>query len=270
MSQYKPKKRSSSFSDQELLDVLVSLSKRLKKDKITMADLEKYTDFNRGLYKRRFGTWNETIIKAGLNPSKLISVTDEQILGDLQIIHNSLGRLPTKEEYNDKGTFSSALIQRRFGGFHKAYEKLDAFVNKFGEKELLKYSKPTLGKLKPLQPKKKREVLGEPIKFREMLNAPINELGVVLLFGLVAKDLGFIIDGVKQGFPDCIARRRMGNTRKYQQVSIEFEFESKNFKQHKHNPNECDIIVCWKHNWAGCPSDIEVIELEEEIKALNP
>lgn len=79
MSQYKPKKNLSSFSDEELLDTLISLSKRLKKDNVTMNDLEANTDFNRGIFKRRFGYWNEAIIKAGLNPSKLISVSDEQI-----------------------------------------------------------------------------------------------------------------------------------------------------------------------------------------------
>lgn len=184
-------------------------------------------------------------------------------------IYDSQGRLPTKEEYNNKGVFSSAIVQSRFGGFHKAYEKLDAYINKHGQAELAKFRQPNFSSQKYFPTKRKREVLGEPIKFRAMLNSPINEQGVVLLFGLVAKDLGFIIDGVRQGFPDCIARRIIGNTRKYQKVSIEFEYESRNFRKHKHNPDECDIIVCWKHNWPGCPRNIDVIELEEEIKLLD-
>jgi hypothetical protein len=30
-----------------------------------------------------------------------------------------------------------------------------------------------------------------------------------------------------------------------------------------HDPNGCDIIVCWEHNWPECP--LEVIELKKEI-----
>ena len=44
-------------------------------------------------------------------------------------------------------------------------------------------------------------------------------------------------------------------------LRIEFEYESRNFLRHLHDPSQCDIIVCWKHNWKGCPGEIEVIEL---------
>ena len=49
-------------------------------------------------------------------------------------------------------------------------------------------------------------------------------------------------------------------------MRIEFEYNSKNFLEHGHNPDECDIIVCWEHNWKDCP--LEVIELREIIKDL--
>ena len=34
-------------------------------------------------------------------------------------------------------------------------------------------------------------------------------------------------------------------------------------------PPKCDAIICWCHNWLGCPADIEVIRLSEEIKRLS-
>jgi predicted transport protein len=46
----------------------------------------------------------------------------------------------------------------------------------------------------------------------------------------------------------------------------EFEFKSSGFKAHGHNPKECDIIICWDHDWPDCP--IEVLELHEIIKTL--
>jgi len=46
---------------------------------------------------------------------------------------------------------------------------------------------------------------------------------------------------------------------RWQPVLVEYEFESKNFLLHHHAISECDVIVCWRHNWPGCP--LEVIEL---------
>jgi len=80
----------------------------------------------------------------------------------------------------------------------------------------------------------------------------------------VTKDLNMYVEEIKHGFPDCIARRFTG--RGWERVAIEFEYKSSNFVEHKHDVNECDVIVCWEHNWSGCP--LEVIELREEIKGL--
>jgi len=53
-----------------------------------------------------------------------------------------------------------------------------------------------------------------------------------------------------------------------QRVRIEFEFESRNFRTHGHNPAECDVVVCWKHNWPECP--LEVLELRSVLDELEP
>jgi hypothetical protein len=51
-------------------------------------------------------------------------------------------------------------------------------------------------------------------------------------------------------------------------VRIEFEFESRNFRDHEHPASGCDVIVCWRHNWDDCPENIEVVELSGVIKSL--
>ena len=52
-----------------------------------------------------------------------------------------------------------------------------------------------------------------------------------------------------------------------EQVTIEFEYQSSNFVQHKHYPKGCDIIVCWEHDCTDCP--LEVIDMKSEIKDLE-
>ena len=49
---------------------------------------------------------------------------------------------------------------------------------------------------------------GEPLLDSPLMCAPINEMGVVLLFGGVARSLGFYITRVQSEFPDCEALRR--------------------------------------------------------------
>jgi hypothetical protein len=51
-------------------------------------------------------------------------------------------------------------------------------------------------------------------------------------------------------------------------VKIEFEYESKNFLLHQHVISGCDVIVCWRHNWPGCP--LEVLELKSAMKQTLP
>jgi predicted transport protein len=119
--------------------------------------------------------------------------------------------------------------------------------------------------------KQRKNIVGEPINFRGLTYAPVNEQGVVLLFGMLAKELGFHVQLVRQGYPDCKAVRSLGNGR-YEEVNVEFEFRSGSFKPHLKSEIKSDFIVCWEHNWPQCPPYIEVIELRELIESgqLNP
>ncbi len=100
---------------------------------------------------------------------------------------------------------------------------------------------------------------GQPLPHSPLSYAPTNEAGVVLLFGSMARELGFVIMRVQAEFPDCEAMREMGQNR-WQRVRIEFEYESHSFLTHMHSATDCDLIVCWSHNWPDCP--LEVLELQ--------
>jgi len=112
-----------------------------------------------------------------------------------------------------------------------------------------------------------RPTYGNPIDFRGLRHEPVNEDGVVFLFGMVARELGYMVEAVQAGFPDCEAKRQI-QPDKWQRVRIEFEFESGNFRDHGHPENGCDVIVCWRHSWMDCPTHLEVVELASVIKSL--
>ena len=77
---------------------------------------------------------------------------------------------------------------------------------------------------------KKKSVVGDPINFRGMAHAPTNEAGVVALFSMVARDLGCYIQEIGTDFPDCIVRR--DNGRAWEELAVEFEWDSRSFKDH--------------------------------------
>ncbi|MCJ7571749.1 MAG: hypothetical protein MUO82_07720, partial [Candidatus Thermoplasmatota archaeon] len=111
--------------------------------------------------------------------------------------------------------------------------------------------------------------VGGPMNFRGMIYKPINEQGVVYLFGLVAEDLNIRVESIQQGYPDCTGIRFVGGGR-WERIRIEFEYKSSNFY---HEPAGCDIIVCWeddltpeqKEEMGLIKSGIEIIELKSVI-----
>lgn len=108
---------------------------------------------------------------------------------------------------------------------------------------------------------------GEAIDFRGLRYAPINEQGVVYLFGMVSRELGFLIKSIRTDYPDCEGKRYLDTAgTKLQHVRIEFEYKSSSFVEHAHDPEGCDLIVCWIHDWKDCP--LEVLELKSAISLL--
>jgi len=107
---------------------------------------------------------------------------------------------------------------------------------------------------------------GELIDFRGLRHAPINENGVIYLFGMVSQELVFLVEAFYAAFPDCEAKKHIGENR-FQRVRIKFEYQSSNYNTHRQDPAGSDMIVCWHHDWSDCP--LEVLELRSEIDKLQ-
>jgi hypothetical protein len=116
------------------------------------------------------------------------------------------------------------------------------------------------------------EGYGAPTGFELFPHAPTSEQGVVLLFGILAKQLGYIIEHVQTSCPDCIAKKLVNtNARRrriYKTVRIEFELNSSSFCKHQHHHDSTDIIVCWEHDWKECPPQFHVVELKSELRRI--
>lgn len=77
----------------------------------------------------------------------------------------------------------------------------------------------------------------------------VNEMGVIVEFSKVCEVLDWEVVEIQSSFPDAILRNRKTN----ELLRAEFEYNSANFSAHDHNPEECDIIICWINDWKNCP-----------------
>src|SRR6266571_8838776 len=106
-------------------------------------------------------------------------------------------------------------------------------------------------------PAEPEHYLGQRIDLPGLTYAPTNEQGVVFVFGMVCHDLQIIVEHIQTGYPDAEAIDYRHDRSRGVRRKIEFEFRSSSFK--KHDQAQCDIIVCWEHDWKDCPKRIEVI-----------
>jgi len=244
---------------------------------------------------KHFPSWNSAIEAAGLEPDTTnVQIENHELLVDWGTIVRELRQIPTRVQYRQQGKFSAGSFEHHFGPWSCLPEKFREFAKDRAEWNdvlaLLPIKKPvirhtnTVKTMSNIQPdvenntvsssiKQKhsklddRPIYGNHIDFRGLRHESVNENGVIFLFGIVARELGYSVEAVQAGFPDCEAKRQIA-AGKWQRVRIEFEYESRNFRDHGHSANSCDVIVCWRHNWPDCPSHVEVVELSEIIKQL--
>jgi len=252
----------------------------LSKETITQNDLKRFGHVGVRAVGNKFGSWNNALIAAGLEISREYNVDDDHLFENLKRIWDKKGSPPSYRDLKKyQSPYSTKRYELRFGSFTNA---LNEFIKWNNTTESLspQNNLPLIETRESLilpenlsHPKKpiKKVEYGEPINYRGLRHAPITEHGVVYLFGMISRDLGFIIEVIRTDFPDCEGKREIpGKKGRWEPVKIEFEFKSSNFKDHDHDPELCDIIVCWESDWQDCP--LEVISLKKIViqSSQNP
>lgn len=87
----------------------------------------------------------------------------------------------------------------------------------------------------------------ELFELKEYENSVIFNFGIELQEELVKDDTDSNIDIVFNGgnFPDAM----LYNETTGETVKIEFESRSSHFKFHRHDPHDCDLIICSIDDW---------------------
>ena len=281
---------------EQILDEIRRVANQLGTRALSKSQFARQSSIKSGLVERRFGTWNKAIEAAGLIPDQSNkTLSPEQLMNELHRVVTELDKFPTRNEFAISGNHSPSIFERRWGnwtGVGNAYHgwrtggSIAPLPRTSGPLPSPFRNKRNTSKLAtsfiPSQPHERQQTLftqrittsrrrseyGEPIDFRGLRHAPINEQGVVYLFGMISRELGFLVEAVRTDFPDCEAKREIrGRRGRWETVRIEFEFKSATFKIHGHKEDDCDLIICWEHDWSDCP--LEVLELKTAIKYLS-
>jgi len=238
---------------------------------------------------KHFPSWREAVRAAGLQPhSTNMPIDPSVLLEDWGELVRRTRRIPTRDQYRREGAYSPGVFEKKFGPWSNIPRQFRIFAESRPEWADVVVLIPTevarapfpdsqtppttnlsgQGSSTQRYPKlDNRPTYGNPIDFRGLRHEPVNEEGVVFLFGMVARELGYLVEAMQAGYPDCEAKRQV-DAGKWQRVRIEFEYESRNFRDHGHSPDGCDIIVCWRHNWTECPPNLEIVELSTVIRTL--
>ena len=237
-----------------------------------------------------FPKWSDAVKAAGLQPyTRNARREDSELLRDWGETVRKKGAIPQHRAYGCEGKYDPRTIDKRFGRWSRVPQAFRDFAKgkrewadvlallparvPRGHRRTARRRRANDKLASAIAPRKtwcaklkNRPIYGNPTPCRWLRHEPVNEQGVVLLFGMLAKHLGYLVEHVHKGFPDCEALRQIAPGR-WQRVRIEFEFESKNYRDHGHPPDGCDVIVCWRHNWPACPKHIDVLELARVIQS---
>jgi hypothetical protein len=101
-----------------------------------------------------------------------------------------------------------------------------------------------------------------------MRHAPVDIGGVMLLFGLLARDLGVGVEAVTRGFPRADVLRRLPSGQ-WQRLRTDFELESAHFRDAGRDPSAIDLLVCWRDTWPDRPARLQLLELRRVVQHLG-
>ena len=115
------------ISEQELLDDIVAIAKDLEKENIKSREYDVLGKYSSKTLKKRFGSWNNALEKAGLTVLTPRNVSEYELFMNLKDVWVMLGKQPKSREM--RLPFSKYTIKPYTNRFGTWREALGAFAN---------------------------------------------------------------------------------------------------------------------------------------------
>ena len=104
----------SNIPETELLDEMKSLRDELGRAP-KRREMDRQGQFDSSTYSYRFGTWNDALRAANIDPSKRRNIPNSDLKDEIWRLANELNRPPTRDEMEQQGKFSHSVYSHRFG-----------------------------------------------------------------------------------------------------------------------------------------------------------
>lgn len=122
--------KSCHVSDEELIHNLKDTASILGKSSLTIAEYDSHGIYNSSTIIRRFGTWNNALLKAQLEISNRF-YSDEELYENLSIVWAKIGKQPSRRDLAKVcSPISYKAYERRFGKWSSAVK---AFVDYYNQ-----------------------------------------------------------------------------------------------------------------------------------------
>ncbi len=113
-------------SEKEMIADLKRVASHLRKDSVTQEEYNKHGEYHSTTLRRKIGSWFTILSKAGLEKTRNLGLTDEELISDLRRVSRKLKNdAITTAEYEQHGQYSKSAFSYHFGTWFKALEKAD-------------------------------------------------------------------------------------------------------------------------------------------------
>lgn len=120
-------------TDSELLADLKRVAELLNATTVSMPQYKQHKQFDETTVSRRFGTWNNALLAAGLTLSNETNISDERLFENVLTLWQHYGRQPRRSELaKPPSVISQSPYNRRFNSWTTALEAFVEYANAAG------------------------------------------------------------------------------------------------------------------------------------------
>jgi len=117
-------------SDAELLADLRRVAETLGSSTVSMPKYREYGKYDDSNLAKRFGTWNNALLKAGLTLSHEVNISDERLFENILTLWQHYARQPRRNELaKPPSTISQGPYKRRFNSWTATLEAFVEYAN---------------------------------------------------------------------------------------------------------------------------------------------
>lgn len=103
----------------DLIDDLHNVATRVDRTP-TSKDMIAYSQHSIRSYTGQFGSWNQALRDAGFEPTTFRDLAPDELLHELERLHDELGHVPSCSDMDDRGLYSSRTYWAHFDSWNQA------------------------------------------------------------------------------------------------------------------------------------------------------